>query len=202
MINRNVITENIIKIQEFIGENGLPQDFARKLSAREKDYRIWSRKTMVELKEADLWSTFMLPDHPNEFVRDNAVMLNQLWRESRVKSILPDAVETIKTLSRRGYLLGIISNTTSSVEVPQLLDENGITDLFGCIILSTVYGRRKPHASLFVECAKNLGVQPEECAYVGDIISRDVVGGRQAGFSEITIINANGYSKDIDCHGR
>ncbi len=187
-------TENIIKIQKFIGENGLPQDFARKLSTREKEYRIWSRKTMVEMNEADLWSTFMLPDHPINFVRDNAVELNQLWRESRIKSILPDAVETIKTLSQRGYLLGIISNTTSSVEVPQLLEENGITDLFGCIILSTVFGKRKPHPSLFLECARKLGVLPEECAYVGDIISRDVVGGRQAGFSEITIINANGYS--------
>ncbi len=189
-------TENIIKIQQFIGETGLPQEFSNKLSDREKKYRMWSRKTMVELKEADLWSTFMLPDHPKKCVRDNAVMLNQLWRESRVKSILPDAVETIKTLSSRGYLLGIISNTTSSVEVPQLLEENGITDLFGCIILSTVFGKRKPHPSLFLECAGKLGVLPEECAYVGDIISRDVVGGRQAGFSEITIINANGYSKD------
>lgn len=188
-------TENIIKLQKFIGVNGLPQDFARKLSAREKEYRKWSRKTMIEMKEADLWSTFMLPDHPKNFVRENAVTLNQLWRESRIKSVLPDAVETIKTLSQRGYLLGIISNTTSSVEVPQLLEENGITDLFGCVILSTVFGKRKPHPSLFLECARKLGVLPEECSYVGDIISRDVVGGRQAGFSEITIINANGYSK-------
>jgi HAD superfamily hydrolase (TIGR01549 family) len=188
--------ENIIKIQKLIGENGSPNAFAKKLSAREKEYRIWSRKTMVEIKEADLWSTFMLPDRPVPVVRENAIVLNQLWREARIKSILPDAVDTIKTLSQRGYLLGIISNTTSSVEVPQLLEENGITNLFGCVILSTVFGRRKPHPSLFLECARTLGVLPEECAYVGDIISRDVVGGRQAGFSEITIINANGYSQN------
>lgn len=188
--------DNIIKIQNLIGENGSPDALTKKLSAREKEYRIWSRKTMVEMKEADLWSTFMLPEHPVEFVRENAIVFNQLWREARVKTILPDAVETIKTLSQRGYLLGIISNTTSSVEVPQLLAENGITNRFGCIILSTVFGRRKPHPSLFLECARMLGVLPEECAYVGDIISRDVVGGRQAGFSEITIINANGYSQD------
>ncbi len=187
---------NIIKIQKLIGENGSVDAFAKKLSAREKEYRIWSRKTMDEMNEDDLWSTFMLPDHPVSFVRENAIVFNQLWREARVKSILPDAVDTIKTLSQRGYLMGIISNTTSSVEVPQLLEENGITSLFGCIILSTVFGRRKPHPSLFLECARSLGVLPEECAYVGDIISRDVVGGKQAGFSEITIINANGYSRD------
>lgn len=188
--------ENIKRIQELIGLNGPPGEFARVLSANENKYRIWSRKTLLEMKEEDLWSTFMLPDQPNQFVRENAVILNQLWRESRIKKILPDAVETIKILSKRGYLLGIISNTTSSVEVPELLKENGLTDLFRSVILSTVFGRRKPHPSLFISCSKELGVAPDECAYVGDIISRDVVGGRQAGYGEITIINANGYSND------
>ncbi|HOI33245.1 MAG TPA: hypothetical protein PLC47_10790, partial [Bacteroidales bacterium] len=89
--------DNIIKIQNLIGENGSPDALTKKLSAREKEYRIWSRKTMVEMKEADLWSTFMLPEHPVEFVRENAIVFNQLWREARVKTILPDAVETIKT---------------------------------------------------------------------------------------------------------
>jgi HAD superfamily hydrolase (TIGR01549 family) len=188
--------ENIKELQYFIGANGNPQDFIRKLSAREKSYRIWSRKTMQEMTEADIWTKFMLPDQPQAFIRENAIKLNQLWRESRIKTILPDAVETIKTLANRGYILAIISNTTSSVEVPQLLEENRITELFSCIILSAIHGRRKPHPSLFIDCANEIGVLPGECAYVGDIISRDVVGGRQAGFSEITIIKANGYSND------
>lgn len=187
---------NVTKIQKLISDKGLVEDLAEKLTAREKEYRIWSRKTMDEMNEADLWSTFMLPEWPSHFVRENAIILNQLWRDARIKSILPDAIDTIKTLSQRGYLLGIVSNTTSSVEVPQLLEENGVTNLFGCVILSTVFGKRKPHPSLFLECARQLSVLPEECAYVGDIISRDVVGGRQAGYSEITIINANGYSRD------
>jgi len=187
---------NITKIQKITGVNGSPHEFAKVLAAREKNYRIWSRKHLIELNESELWSTFMLPAHAEPFTQEKAVTLNQLWRDSRLKTILPDAVETIKTLSQRGYLLGIISNTTSSVEVPQLLEENGIADLFQCVILSTVFGRRKPHPSLFIACAKELNVVPEECAYVGDIISRDVVGGRQAGFAEITIIDANGYVND------
>jgi HAD superfamily hydrolase (TIGR01549 family) len=192
--------DNIKKLQKFINEDGIPQDFIQKLSAREKSYRIWSRKTMREMDEADLWTKFMLPNHPTAFVQENAIKLNQLWRESRIKIILPDAVDTLKTLVQRGYILAIISNTTSSVEVPQLLEENGLTDLIACTILSSVHGRRKPHPSLFIDCARKIGVRPEECAYVGDMISRDVVGGRQAGFAEISIINANGYSDDGILH--
>ncbi len=192
--NRNL--DNIKQIQVLINENGDPQALVDVLTQREMGYRIWSRKSMIELTEADLWSKFMLPDKPEGFIRNNGVKLNQLWRESRSKIILPDAVSTLRTLSSRGYILAIISNTTSSVEVPKLLADNDITDLFSAIILSTIHGKRKPHPSLFLDCAKELGVQPKECAYVGDIISRDVVGGRQAGFAEITIINSNGYSSD------
>jgi HAD superfamily hydrolase (TIGR01549 family) len=187
---------NIQKIQTFINKNGKPQDFLHKLTIRENEYRNWSRKHLQELSEADIWSKFMLPDHSEELIRDNAIMLNQLWRESRQKIILPDAVHTLKTLYERGYILAIISNTTSSVEVPQMLEDHGLTDIFRSIILSTVHGRRKPHPSLFLDCAESIGLHPQECAYVGDMISRDVVGGRQAGFSEITIINVDGYSTE------
>ena len=192
--NRNL--ENIKKIQNFINDSQSFHDFIEKLSLRERDYRNWSRKHLRELNEAEIWSQFMLPDQPEQLIKENGIKLNQLWRESREKVILPDAVSTLKALHNRGYKLAIISNTTSSVEVPILLEENGITDLFSCVILSSVHGRRKPHPSLFLDCAKQLGLKPEECAYVGDMISRDVVGGRQAGFAEITIINANGYSTE------
>lgn len=187
---------NIREIQSFINDKSEILEFLNKLTSRENEYRIWSRKYLTELSESDLWSRFMLPDHSGEFSQEKAIKLNQLWRESRSKTILPDAVETLKKLHKRGYKLGIISNTTSSVEVPSMLEENGITEIISYVILSAVHGRRKPHPSLFLDCAKNLGLHPEECAYVGDMVSRDVVGGRQAGFSEITIINANGYTSE------
>lgn len=192
--NRNL--GNIQQIQTLINDAQDIQEFIKKLNSRERDYRNWSRKFLRELNEAEIWSQFMLPDQPKQLIIENGIKLNQLWRESREKVILPDAVSTIKALHNRGYKLAIISNTTSSVEVPILLEENGITNLFSCVILSSVHGRRKPHPSLFLDCARQLALNPEECVYVGDMISRDVVGGRQAGFAEITIINAHGYSSD------
>ena len=185
--------ETVLELQAFIGDTSEPRAFAAKLRQREAEYRRWCQRTLIELSEADLWSHYMLPDVPTGFVREHAVELNILWRESRMKFILPDAVETLRTLAARGYALGIISNTTSSVEGPQLLREYNLTPLFSSVILSSTFGRRKPHPSLFLTSAKELNVFPERCAYVGDQLSRDLVGPRQAGYGQVVIIDIAGY---------
>lgn len=194
--NEGCEQRQISLLQSILGETGDPGEFLLKIHAHEKKYREWCKNSLVELTEADLWTKFMLPDYAPEFIRENAVKLNQVWRDSRTKTLLPDAVQMIKTLADRGYALGIISNTTSSVEVPKLLEENGIANLFSSVILSTVFGRRKPHLSLFLACSREMGVLPENCAYVGDSLSRDLIGPRQAGFGEVIIINAPGYQQD------
>lgn len=186
------------EIRSFLGYEGTVDSLKTRLTRGEKDYRKWAKKSLVELTEQELWVRFMYPDQSRlEFIRENAIKLNQLWRNSKgKKKLLPKAVETIKTLAERGYKLCIISNTTSSVEVPALLEENGITNLFSSVILSAVYGRRKPHPSLFLDATRALGVRPEECAYIGDRPSRDVVGAREAGFSKVVIIQAAGLKHE------
>lgn len=190
--------ENIQEIQAIIQDKQDPLFWLEEFKKRENEYRIWSRKVLREMTEVDLWHHFMLPEAPFEIIKENAICLNQLWRELKTKVILPDTVDVIKTLKQRGYQLGIISNTTSSVEIPNFLEEYGIMDLFSCVILSAVHGRRKPHPSLFLDFSKSVGVSPANCAYVGNLINRDVIGGRQAGYAEITLINAHGYFEEED----
>lgn len=187
----------IREMMDFLGESGEAREFVRRLRAREKRYSAWSQRTLIELNAAELWTRFFLPEYPADFIRVNAVMLNQTWRRSKgTRHLLPDTLETLHELAQRGYRLGIISNTTSEVEVPALLEEHGITDLFSTVILSASFGRRKPHPSLFLAAARQAGVQPHECAYVGDRPSRDVAGAREAGFGEVVIIRADGSSPD------
>ncbi len=188
---------NIIRqLQAVIGDSSQPAELAQALLDREKEYRRWARKTQRELTEHDLWARFMLPEAPEPFLQENAVLLNQMWRDSSSRQLLPDAVTTIRALAARGYRLGIISNTTSSIEVPRLLRENDITDLFKIVILSCVNGRRKPHPSLFLQASRAVGLLPENCAYLGDKTARDLVGARQAGYGEAGLINTLGYSPD------
>ena len=183
----------IRKLMEFIGQSGSAQDFTRTLEQREEAYRVWCEKSLVELDEAELWIKYMLPEKSEAFIREHAITLNQLWRDSRgTRYVRSDMVHTITELARRGYRLGIISNTTSSIEVPQLIREYGVEQYFSTVILSCVFGRKKPHPAIFMEASRKMNIALSECVYVGDRESRDLVGSRESGMGEVVIIDAEG----------
>ena len=188
--------EKIETLMSLLGEEGDIDVFIERIHKGEKNYRRWCKPNYVELPEQELWTRFLLPEYPQEFIRENAVTLNQLWRESRRKTVLPDMADTLHELARRGYKLGLISNTTSSVEGYQLLEEARLTDKFSCVILSAEFGRRKPHPAVFIEAAHRAGLRPDECVYVGDRPSRDLIGARQSDYAAVVMINADGYILD------
>lgn len=94
-----------------------------------------------------------------------------------------DTEKVIIELSKRGYHLGIIANTITETEIPDWLEEAGLSQYFGTVILSSIFGRRKPGPEIYLEAARSLGVDPARSVYVGDNPSRDIVGTRRAGFA-------------------
>jgi len=187
------------RMKDILNWEGQLDDLESTLATKEAGYRAWSRKTLVELTEVDLWVRYMLPDHPKDWVAQNALTLNQLWRGRRARSLFPEVVNVLHTLSDRGYTLAIISNTTSSVEVPQLLEVSGLNEIISCVILSTTFGKRKPDPSLFLSAARQMGLQAEYCAYIGNDPTRDLVGARQAGFGPVYLHRkVSGQDEDID----
>ena len=96
--------------------------------------------------------------------------------------LLPHATEVIKELFNRGYRLGIISNTLSSDQTPDFLKEMELTRYFEAIVLSCNFGKKKPDPSIFIEATTQMGVDPINCAYVGDKYDRDIIGSSNANF--------------------
>lgn len=99
------------------------------------------------------------------------------------RKLRPDAASTLASLAERGYRLGVISNTSSLTQVFYSLDEYGIASHFESVILSSTVGLRKPHPGIFKAALDAMGLDPQEAAYVGDTLSRDVAGARLAGFA-------------------
>jgi len=164
-------------------------EFGSVLSRRAKEYKRWALETRQELAEEELWTQWMLPDWPPDVIEPAAVQLNQLWRSSQgTRVIRPDARDVILELDRRGYLLGLVSNTTSRVDSPRLLKAMGVSDCFKTVVLSAVFGKRKPDPAIFLQAIQNLGVRADRCAHVGDRPSRDLVGARSAGVATVAII--------------
>jgi HAD superfamily hydrolase (TIGR01549 family) len=179
----------IQRMMDLIGAQGSVDEFTRLVFKRAKAYKHWAEQTHIELNESDLWTKWMLPDFPAAQISGMAIQLNQLYREATGQRVaFPETRDVILELFRRGYRLGLVSNTTSSVEVPALLQELEITGCFETVILSTVVGKRKPNPAILLDATRRMGIAPEACAYIGDRVDRDVAAGRKAGFSKAIIL--------------
>lgn len=180
--------ETVRRIIELLGTDADPAEFTGLLTSRFKAYLRWARETLVELNERELWTKWILPDWPADRVGEVAIPLNQLWREATGERVVfPETKEVILELFRRGYRLGVVSNTVSSLEAPQAFKELEISGYFETVILSCVVGIRKPNPEILLEATRRMGVKPENCAYVGDRLNRDVQASRGAGFAEVVI---------------
>jgi len=96
--------------------------------------------------------------------------------------------EVVEELQKRGYVLGIISNLIGTREIPEWLETENFAPYFKSVVLSSVFGIRKPDPAIYLEAARIAGVDPSKCAYVGDNLKRDVTGTRAAGFGMVIIM--------------
>lgn len=192
--------QRIGQIRELIGSNLEPDELLRLLTERARAYKEWAQDTEVELSEEELWTRWMLPDIPAAQVAPLAMQLNQIWRSANSQYIvLPEAREVILALFRRGYRLGLVSNTTSSVEAPQLLEDLEVSGCFETVVLSCKVGRRKPDPEILLSATRRMGIQPQCCAYVGDLPYRDVQASYHAGFARSIIISDTLEMADTSC---
>ncbi len=188
----------IFEMIDLLGGDFDPLEFTQLLKKRAEAYRDWAEKTNLELNEIEQWTRWMLPDQKSDKVSQLALQLSQLWRDATIKHVVfPESREIVQALFRRGYRLGLVSNTTSSVEVPRLLSELGIAGCFDSVILSCVVGIRKPDPAILLMAADQMGVLPERCAYIGDQPHRDVVSARQAGFAITVILRGQKYNSHL-----
>jgi HAD superfamily hydrolase (TIGR01549 family) len=180
-----------------------PEELDQMLVRGAEEYKKWALKTLMEASEEELWTKWMLPNLPAKRIRKNAIKLQKYWRQvSGTRIVMPETRHVLEELFRRGYRLGLISNTTSSREAPMTLKELGLDKYVEVMVLSTVFGKRKPHPSIFLHATKSMLVEPERCAYVGDRPDRDVEGSRNAGFAKSILIRdpRNPYPKTIGPH--
>jgi putative hydrolase of the HAD superfamily len=166
-----------------------PDSFYALLEERYKVLRKRAKETLIEASETEMWTVWMLPDFPAEKIAPLSGKLTRMWRDSDGHRVpRPDVSMVVKELHRRGYILGIIANTITETEIPDWLIEDGLTEYFKTVILSSKLGIRKPNPEIYLEAARRVGVAPERCVYVGDNPVRDVEGAQGAGYGMSIIL--------------
>ena len=177
------------KITELVGTDESPEAFCEKLNDRYKIYRKWAFENLAEAPESELWTRWLVPDFPAEKIAPLGAELTYQFRQSMGRRVVVDhGREVVEELHRRGYILGIISNLIGTREIPDWIKAEGFTPYFKSVVLSSVFGKRKPDPAIYLEATRIVGVEPSRCVYVGDNLKRDVTGTRAAGFGMIIIM--------------
>jgi len=108
-----------------------------------------------------------------------------LWEVTLQK--LPHFDEVLVELKRKGFKLGIITNTVTSREehVRIALRKIDAEKYFNVIVTSVDVGHDKPDERIFLTAMRALRVKPKEAVMVGNRVSTDIVGGNRVGMKTI-----------------
>ncbi len=180
---------NINKIMEMTGIREDYKAFKARLLEGEKRYKDWGMDSLIECSASEVWPRWMLPEVPAEKLAPIAEELTLLYFQSKGnRTVDKDMKMILLELKKRGYVVGLISNTWSRPLVHEELKEGGLTGVFEAVVLSSETGMRKPDAKIFLDALKKFGIKPQNAAYVGDQPNRDVEGPKKAGYGLSVIL--------------
>ncbi|AEF85135.1 hydrolase [Treponema primitia ZAS-2] len=185
-----------LSVLQTLSENGIslnisPEDLIAAVDKRAKEYKKHSEQDLKELPPARVWSEFFLKDFSltEKQLAPCAERLCFLYDGERKQLVpRPGMKEALGELKAMGMKLGIISNILSPDFVHDRLKRYGLADYMDSVVTSMETGIRKPDKHIFEIATEKLSLVPSECAYVGDRISRDVIGSHNAGMAMVILI--------------
>ncbi len=168
------------KIAEMCGTDMEPEKFYNEvIDVRYSKYRAWALKFMSEAPEDILWTRWLAFDFPYDRIKANAAELTYQYRQTKgIRTVVDGGIDTVKELSRRGYVMGIISDLVGKHEVDEWLDHDGLRPYFKTVQQSSLCYVRKPGPAIYYYGMEEAGVKPENSAFIGDNLDRDIIGAK------------------------
>jgi putative hydrolase of the HAD superfamily len=99
--------------------------------------------------------------------------------------MFPETAWCLEDLRRKGFVLGVISNSLGFIE--EQLRHANLADYFSFIIDSHLVGVEKPHPEIFRMAVERCGCSASEAVFVGDLYSTDIGGARAAGLHGVLL---------------
>jgi len=136
-------------------------------------------------------------DLGDTLVDEEAIGSKHFWEATLTK--LPYLDEILTELKRKGFKLGIITNTVTSREehVRSALRKIDVEKYFDVVFTSVDVGHEKPDERIFMTALRALKVKPHEAVMVGNRISTDVVGGNRLAMKTVLLKWNKRYNERI-----
>ena len=129
-----------------------------------------------ELKKEDLYKPLI------SFLQNQKSEINQ------------SVLNTIKSLKKNGYKLGILSNHNH--EMGLLIKQSEVAKYMDCILISVDEGVMKPQEEAYVLLANKLSVKLSEMIFIDDI-ERNLTISKSLGFYGIQFFNIEQLNEDL-----
>ena len=131
----------------------------------------------------------LAPDHANFEVLKEEFFRNYESRLTVLTYAFDGVAELITGIVGKGLKWGVVTNKSVRFTLP-LTNAMPLFSTAQTIVSGDTTPHAKPHPAPLLEAARQLGVAPGRCMYVGDD-ERDIVAGRAAGMA--TVAAAYGY---------
>jgi 2-phosphoglycolate phosphatase len=131
----------------------------------------------------------MTPEHPDYEAMREEFFANYERAMTERTYVFPGIERLLASLLELGLTWGVVTNKSMRFTGP-LTREMALFATAGAIVGGDSTPHSKPHPAPLFEAARQLGVEPAQCIYVGDD-ERDVIAGRAAGMP--TVAATYGY---------
>ena len=175
---RRVSRDNGIDLSSF-DDNRMEEAFLVSDTAM-KNYQINNNVNPLWGAQPEDWVPFdriMFEELGITGLSDEVIITIDTQFQSEVRSdefewFTEDALHTIQTLHERGYTMGIC--TRRNHDPNSLLINAGVRGLFDSVQWSGVTGYEKPSPYTLLNAAREIGVNPRKCAFVGNYVNADI----------------------------
>jgi HAD superfamily hydrolase (TIGR01509 family) len=111
----------------------------------------------------------------------------------------PNGHETLAELKKRGFVLGIITDTMYPLEwKKRRLERAGVAEFIDIIACSTSLGMHKPNPAIYQYAIRQLSLSPQETAFIGHL-AVELDGARIAGMTTIAVNYDDDTQADYHC---
>ena len=122
-------------------------------------------------------------------VGECAARIYDEWAACQHFFLYDDVAPALRELARRGFKIGLISNSHRCLASFQQHFE--LDGLITAAVSSSEHGYLKPHPSIFEAALKLAGVEARNSVMVGDSVPHDIEGARRVGMRGILVHRAD-----------
>jgi len=114
-------------------------------------------------------------------------------------TLKPTVKETLQSLKKMSFLMGIISNSSYSYDhILNILKHHGIIDYFNLVLVSSKENICKPSPKIFHKALQILNISPKDAVFIGNNPQIDHKGAKRAGIRSILIVISGEKTFDMD----